>query len=56
MATTKPTPYEPGPVGRRVLELARKGLGPSDIARILGISHQRASQHLANLRTRGLIP
>lgn len=47
------------PVGEtraRVKEYAEKGLGPTEIGRLLGISRQAASDHLTKLRHAGELP
>lgn len=47
------------PVGEtreRVKEYAEKGLNPSEIGRVLGISREAARQHIARLREAGELP
>lgn len=50
------TPTQPlSPVRHRVLELRKSGLYGTDIAKVLGITHQRVYQHLKALRAAGLL-
>jgi predicted ArsR family transcriptional regulator len=50
------TEYVGGPTRSRVLELKRRGLKGTQIAKVLDITPQRVYQHLAALRKRGVLP
>jgi predicted transcriptional regulator len=49
------TQYVGGPTRTRVYQLHRQGLKGTQIAKVLGITHQRVYMHLKELRTAGVI-